>query len=348
MFPRWRVAARRDGGRPDVLVGGCREEGVALLTRVLPQRVETEALTRKYGKFVLEPLERGFGITVGNALRRVLLSALEGAAVTTLRIGDIHHEFSPIPGVREDTTELILNVKRLRFRLDGEGPARCHLEVREAGVVTAADIQCPPEVQIMNPDQYLFTAETDEVDLDIEFVVEKGRGYWPAEERKGLAIGEIPVDALFSPVIKAAYNVESTRIGHSSDYDRLIVEVWTDGSILPDEALRQAARILVDHFAIVAQMEAEILPAAEEEEELWEGIPQSVYETPLEELDLSVRSYNCLKRAGISKVGEVLERLRTNEQDLLNIRNFGRKSLQELKTKLDEKGFLVYIQEPAT
>lgn len=317
-----------------------------MLTRVLPQKVETEALTRKYGKFVLEPLERGFGTTVGNALRRVLLSSLEGAAVTTLRISDIHHEFSPIPGVREDTTEFILNVKRLRFRLEGEGPVRCHLEVRGPGVVTAADIQCPPELEIMNPDQYLLTAETDDVDLDIELVVEKGRGYWPAEERKGLSIGDIPVDALFSPVIKAAYHVEPTRIGHSSDYDRLTVEVWTDGSIQPEEALRKAARILVDHFALISQMEAELAPE-EEEEEVWEGIPQSVYETPLEELDLSVRSYNCLKRAGISKVGEVLERLRVNEQDLLNIRNFGRKSLEELKTKLDEKGFLAYIQEPA-
>ncbi len=316
-----------------------------MLTRVLPQRVETETLTRKYGKFVLEPLERGFGITVGNALRRVLLSALEGAAVTTLRIADIHHEFSPIPGVREDTTELILNVKRLRFRLKGDGPVRCHLEVREAGVVTAADIQCPPELEIMNPDQYLCTAETDEVDLDIEFVVEKGRGYWPAEERKGLAIGEIPVDALFSPVTKAAYHVEPTRIGHSSDYDRLIVEIWTDGSLMPDDALRQAARILVDHFALIGEMEAEVV-VEEAEEETWEGIPQSVYEMPLEDLELSVRSYNCLKRAGISKVGEVLERLRTNEQDLLNIRNFGRKSLEELKSKLEEKGLLEYIQEP--
>ncbi len=318
-----------------------------MLTRVLPQRVETEALTRKYGKFVLEPLERGFGTTVGNALRRVLLSALEGAAVTTLRISDIHHEFSPIPGVREDTTEFILNVKRLRFRMreDLEEPVRCHLEVRGAGVVTGADLQCPPEVEVMNPEQYLFTAESDDVDLDIELTVEKGRGYWPSEERKGLSIGDIPVDAVFSPVMKVGYNVEPTRIGHSSDYDRLILEVWTDGSIQPDEALRKAARILVDHFALIGEMEPEMF-TGEEEEEVWEGIPQSVYDTPLEELDLSVRSYNCLKRAGISKVGEVLERLRTNEQDLLNIRNFGRKSLEELKAKLDEKGFLEYIQEP--
>ncbi len=312
---------------------------------VLPQRVETEALTRKYGKFVLEPLERGFGTTVGNALRRVLLSSLEGAAVTSMRISDIHHEFSPIPGVREDTTELILNVKRLRFRMDGDEPAQLFLEVRGAGVVTAADIQCPPQVEIMNPDQYLFTVEDPDVELDIELVVEKGRGYSPAEDRKGLSIGDIPVDALFSPVIKAAYQVEPARIGQVSTYDRLILEVWTDGSIRPDEALRQAARILVDHFALIAGLEAEEV-LREEEEAAGPVIPPHVYEQPLEELELSVRSYNCLKRAGISKVGEVLERLRVSEDELLSIRNFGRKSLEELKEKLRERGYLVYIESP--
>ncbi len=317
-----------------------------MVNRVLPQKVETEALTRKYGKFVLEPLEGGFGTTVGNALRRVLLAALEGAAVTSMRISNIHHEFSPIPGVREDTTELILNVKRLRFRVDGDEPMRLYLEVRGAGPVTAADIQCPPQVEIMNPDQYLFTAESEDVDLDIEFVVEKGRGYSPAEERKGLPIGEIPVDALFSPVTKAAYHVEPTRIGQASTYDRLTLEIWTDGSIKPDEALREAARILLDHFALIAGMEAELPVEVEEEEVEREGIPPLVYDTPLEDLDLSVRSYNCLKRAGISKVGEILERMQAGEEELLNIRNFGRKSLEELKEKLAEKGFLEYIETP--
>ncbi len=317
-----------------------------MVNRVLPQKVETEALTRKYGKFVLEPLEGGFGTTVGNALRRVLLAALEGAAVTSMRISNIHHEFSPIPGVREDTTELILNVKRLRFRVDSDEPMRLYLEVRGPGPVTAADIQCPPQVEIMNPDQYLFTAESEDVDLDIEFVVEKGRGYSPAEERKGLPIGEIPVDALFSPVTKAAYHVEPTRIGQASTYDRLTLEIWTDGSIKPDEALREAARILLDHFALIAGMEAELPVEVEEEEVEREGIPPLVYDTPLEDLDLSVRSYNCLKRAGISKVGEILERMQAGEEELLNIRNFGRKSLEELKEKLAEKGFLEYIETP--
>ena len=317
-----------------------------MVNRVLPQKVETEALTRKYGKFVLEPLEGGFGTTVGNALRRVLLAALEGAAVTSMRISNIHHEFSPIPGVREDTTELILNVKRLRFRVDSDEPMRLYLEVRGPGPVTAADIQCPPQVEIMNPDQYLFTAESEDVDLDIEFVVEKGRGYSPAEERKGLPIGEIPVDALFSPVTKAAYHVEPTRIGQASTYDRLTLEIWTDGSIKPDEALREAARILLDHFALIAGTEAELPVEVEEEEVEREGIPPLVYDTPLEDLDLSVRSYNCLKRAGISKVGEILERMQAGEEELLNIRNFGRKSLEELKEKLAEKGFLEYIETP--
>ncbi len=317
-----------------------------MLTRVLPQKIETEALTKKYGKFVLEPLERGFGTTVGNALRRVLLSSLEGAAVTSMRIADIHHEFAPIPGVREDTTELILNVKRLRFRMDGEEPAQLTLEVRGAGVVTAADIQCPPGVEIMNPEQYLFTAESDEVDLDIELTVQKGRGYWPVEDRKGLGIGEIPIDALFSPVSKVAYHVEPTLIGQSSAYDKLTLEIWTDGSISPADALKEAARILVEHFRLISGMEPEWPTEEEVEEEVTAGIPARVYDAPLEELDLSVRSYNCLKRAGISKVGEVLERLKISEDELLNIRNFGRKSLEELKEKLAEKGFLEYIQTP--
>jgi len=317
-----------------------------LLTRVLPQKIETEALTKKYGKFILEPLERGFGTTVGNALRRVLLSSLEGAAVTSMRIADIHHEFAPIPGVREDTTELILNVKRLRFRMDDEEPVQIVLEVRGAGVVTAADIQCPPGVEIMNPDQYLFTAESDDVNLDIELTVQKGRGYWPVEDRKGLAIGEIPIDALFSPVSKVAYQVEPTRIGQASTYDKLTLEIWTDGSISPVDALREAARILMEHFRLIAGMEPEWPSEEEEEEEVTAGIPARVYDTPLEELDLSVRSYNCLKRAGISKVGEVLERLQISEDELLNIRNFGRKSLEELKDKLAQKGFLEYIQTP--
>lgn len=320
------------------------KEVVDLATLVLPNKVETKASTRKYGRFVLEPLEGGFGITIGNALRRVLLSALEGAAVTSVRISGIHHDFSPIPHVREDTTELILNVKRLRFRMAQDEPARLHLEVQGEGPVTAADIYCPPEVEIMNPEQYLFTADSNEVDLDIEFVVERGRGYSPAEERKDLPLGQIPVDALFSPVPKAAYHVERARIGQTSAYDRLIMEVWTDGSITPDEALRQAAQILVEHFSLVSGVEA--LPEVVEEEAP-EGIPQRIYDAPIEDLELSVRAYNCLKRAGISKVGEVLERLQMGEDEMLAIRNFGRKSLEELMERLEAKDYLQFISRVA-
>ncbi len=313
---------------------------------VLPHEVETEALTKKYGRFVLEPLEGGFGTTIGNALRRVLLSALEGAAVTSMRISDIYHEFSAIPGVHEDTTEIILNVKRLRFLMEGDEAVHVYLEVRGAGVVTGADLQCPPQVEVMNPDLYLFTADSDDVDLDMEFVVEKGRGYSPAEERKGLPIGEIPIDALFSPITKATYRVEPTRIGQTSSYDRLTVEVWTDGSIQPDEALRSAARILQEHFMLISGLEAE--PPEEEEEQVEQVvvIPPQVYEMPLDELGLSVRSYNCLKRANLSKVGEVLERMREGEDELLSIRNFGRKSLEELRERLAEKDLLQYVEAP--
>jgi len=317
-----------------------------LANLVLPHEVETEALTKKYGRFVLEPLEGGFGTTIGNALRRVLLSALEGAAVTSMRISDIYHEFSAIPGVHEDTTEIILNVKRLRFLMEGDEAVHVYLEVRGAGVVTGADLQCPPQVEVMNPDLYLFTADSDDVDLDMEFVVEKGRGYSPAEERKGLPIGEIPIDALFSPITKATYRVEPTRIGQTSSYDRLTVEVWTDGSIQPDEALRSAARILQEHFMLISGLEAE--PPEEEEEQVEQVvvIPPQVYEMPLDELGLSVRSYNCLKRANLSKVGEVLERMREGEDELLSIRNFGRKSLEELRERLAEKDLLQYVEAP--
>jgi len=315
-----------------------------LTNLVLPHKVETEALTRKYGRFVLEPLESGFGTTIGNALRRVLLSSLEGAAVTSMRITDIHHEFSPIPGVREDTTELILYVKRLRFRVDGDEPVQVHLDVRGAGPVTAADIITPAGVEVMNPDQYLFTVDSEDVDLSIEFTVSKGRGYSPAEERKGLPIGVIPVDALFSPVTKAAYQVAPVRLGHKT-YDRLTLEVWTDGSIAPDEALREAARILQEHFALISGLESDLLAPEAEEEEKETTIPPNVYDMPLEDLWLSVRSYNCLKRAGISKVGEVLERLRMGEEELLSIRNFGRKSLEELRQRLAEKDLLQYVEE---
>lgn len=307
-----------------------------MLNMVLP-RIEVEASSQNYGHFVISPLESGYGITLGNALRRVLLSTLEGAAITSIRISGIHHEFSAIPHVREDTTQLILNVKQIRLKSRSEDPVRIHVEVTSEGPITAGDIVCPPDVEIMNPDQYLLTADSNDVDMDIEMVVEMGRGYSPAEERTRLPLGEIPVDAIYSPVRKAAYRVERTRIGQQTDYDKLNLEIWTDGTVAPDAALRESAKILVQHLSLLAGAEVVAVEPAKQEEH---GIPPRINDAPIEELELTVRAYNCLKRAGITKVGEILRRMEKGEEEMLAIRNFGKKSLDELVDKLREKNYL--------
>jgi len=301
-------------------------------------KIECDAVTQDYGRFLISPLESGYGITLGNALRRVLLASLPGAAVTSIRVSDVYHEFSPIPGVKEDMMALILNVKRLRLKMYTDEPARMRLEVHGEGNITAGDIDAPSSVEIINPDLHLLTADSDDVDLEIEFQVERGRGYSPAGERARLPIGELPVDAIFSPIRKANYVVERTRVGQITNYDQLTIEIWTDGTIRPLEALREASRILVQHFSLVAGVEE--MPLVEEEEGVEEGIPARIYDTPIEDLDLSVRVYNCLKRTGITKVGEVLERLAQGDDEMLTIRNFGAKSLVELREKLAAKGFL--------
>jgi len=303
---------------------------------VLP-KIEIEASSQNYGHFVISPLESGYGITLGNSLRRVLLSSLSGAAVTSVRISGIHHEFSAIPHVREDTTQFILNVKQIRLKSNSDEPVRIHVEAVHEGPITAGDLICPPEVEIVNPDLYLLTADSNDVDLDIEMVVERGRGYSPAEERPKLPLGEIPVDAIFSPIKKAAYRVERTRIGQQTDYDKLNLEVWTDGTVSPEEAVRKSANILVQYLNLLAGSEPEEVEPQPEPEE---GIPSRVYDAPIEELELTVRAYNCLKRAGITKVGEILRRMEKGEEEMLAIRNFGKKSLDELVEKLQEKNFL--------
>jgi DNA-directed RNA polymerase subunit alpha len=303
---------------------------------VLP-KIEVEASSQNYGHFVISPLESGYGITLGNALRRVLLSSLPGAAIASIRLSGIHHEFTAIPHVREDMTRLILNVKQIRLRSRTEDPVRIHIEVSSEGPVTAGDIVCPPDVEIVNKDQYLLTADSNDVDLDIEMEVRVGRGYSPAEERGRLPLGEIPVDAIYSPVRKAAYRVERTRIGQQTDYDKLNLEIWTDGTLTPDDALRRAANILVQHLTLLAGAETVVV---EKKEEVSEGIPARVYEAPIEELELTVRAYNCLKRAGITKVGEILKRMEKGEDEMLAIRNFGKKSLDELVEKLRDKNYL--------
>jgi DNA-directed RNA polymerase subunit alpha len=310
-----------------------------LLNFVLP-KIEREGSSQNYGRFVIGPLESGYGITLGNALRRVLLSSLPGAAVSSMRLSGVHHEFSPIPYVREDTTALLLNVKQLRLQSEVDEPMRLHLEVRTEGPVTAGDLVCPPEVEVINPELLLLTADSPEVDLDLELTVTRGRGYSPAEERGKLPLGEIPVDAIFSPVRKINYAVTRARIGQQTNYDRLVLEIWTDGAISPEDALRAAAQLLVTHLKAIAGADVEPVESAAAE---IRGVPSRIYDVPIEELELTVRAYNCLKRAGITKVGEVLERLQKGEDEILAIRNFGRKSLHELVDKLNGKGYLAAI-----
>jgi len=304
-------------------------------------KIEREAESRNYGMFVISPLERGYGITLGNALRRVLLSSLEGAAVTSMRIVDVQHEFSEIPGVREDVIRVMLQIKKLRMILHDVDSARIHLEVRGSGVVTAADIITPPEVEIVNPDLYLFTVDTRDTPLEIEMAVERGRGYSQADERTGrLPIGELPVDAIFSPVRRVNWEVGSARVGQSTDYDRLVIEVWTDGTIGPEQALSSSAKVLIDHLRHLAGVSEESLTIITEEEEEEEGLSSEIIETPIESLDLSVRVFNSLKRTGITTIGEVLNLMEKGEEAVLSIRNFGDKSLQELQQKMEEKGYL--------
>lgn len=308
-------------------------------TNMVMPKIEREAVATNYGKFVISPLERGYGITVGNALRRVLLSSLEGAAVTSIRITDIPHEFSEIPGVREDVLQLMLNLKQLRMILHEGDSARLRIEVEGEGVVTAADIIAPAEVEIVNPELYLFTVDDDKASMEIEMDVQRGRGYSPSDERGRLPIGELPTDAIFSPVRRVRYDVGQARVGQDTSFDRLEIEVWTDGTIKPEEALSRSAQILMAHIKDLAGVTEESLTlAAEEEEE--PQIASEVYETPIENLDLSVRVFNSLKRTGITTVGEVLDMLEKGPEAMLAIRNFGEKSLEELKERLHEKGYM--------
>jgi DNA-directed RNA polymerase subunit alpha len=311
------------------------------ITNMVMPKIEREAEARNYGKFIISPLERGYGVTVGNALRRVLLSSLDGAAVSSIRIVDVLHEFSDIPGVREDVIQVTLQVKQLRMKLDGVDSTRMHLEVRGEGTVTAADIITPPEVEIVNPDLYLFTVDSPKAKLDIEFMVERGRGYSPANERAGhTPIGELPVDAIYSPVKRVNWEVSSARVGQSTSYDKLTLEIWTDGTISPERALSTAARALIDHLRFIAGISEETLTVAIEKETSGSRLTSEVAETPVEALDLSVRVFNSLKRTGITNVGDVLDLLEKGEQAVMSIRNFGEKSLDELRQKMREKGYL--------
>lgn len=312
----------------------------ALINMVTP-KIEVKNDTGHYGKFILAPLERGFGDTLGNALRRVLLSSLDGAAISSMRISDVTHEFSDIPGVREDVIQMILQVKQVRMILHEGDTAHLHLDVRGEGVVTAADIQAPAEVEIVNPELYLFTVDDPKTRLDIDFTVDRGRGYSPATDRSGkLPIGDLPVDAIYSPVKRVNFSVGYARVGQSTNFDRLVLEIWTDGTISPEKALSSSAQVIIDHLRLISGVTEESVLLGVEKEVVGSHLTSEAAETPIENLDLSVRVFNSLKRTGVKTVGDVLELLDKGDEAVMSIRNFGEKSLDELRDKMKEKGFM--------
>jgi len=307
---------------------------------VIPKIERTEE-SRDYGKFTISPLDRGFGVTLGNALRRTLLSSLKGAAVSSVRVTDVMHEFSTIKGVREDVIQVMLQIKQLRLMLHDADSAHLHLDVRGEGVVTAADIQAPAEVEIVNPDLYLFTVDDSRTRLEIDLTVERGRGYSPSGERSGrLPIGELPVDAIYTPVKRVNYVVGAARVGQSTNYDRLVLEIWTDGTVTPEKALGASSKIMIDHLRFISGISEEMLVIGTEKETTGSRLTSEAAETPIENLDLSVRVFNSLKRTGITTVGDVLDLLEKGDEAVMSIRNFGEKSLDELRQKMREKGFL--------
>ena len=303
---------------------------------VTPQvrKLETSA---NYGKFDIEPLDPGFGTTLGNTLRRVLLSSLWGAAVTSIQIDGVAHEFTAIPHVKEDVTEVILNLKKLRLKSFTEDPITLLLDVKGPAEVRGSHIQASSDVEIVNPDLYICTLAA-KGHLRMELNVERGKGYVPAErnKREVQPIGVIPIDSIFSPVEKANFVVEKTRVGQSTDYDRLIIEVWTDGTMSPEEAVSHSAELFTQHLNLFVKFRDNI--ERHEQDLRGEKTSQNrLMDTPIEELDLSVRAFNCLKANEIQTVGQLLQK---REEELLALRNFGRKSLDEIKEKLVEKGFI--------
>jgi DNA-directed RNA polymerase subunit alpha len=308
-----------------------------MIDTVQPPQVKSIENSSSYGKFEIEPLEPGFGTTLGNALRRVLLSTLKGAAVTSVSIEGVAHEFSSIPYVKEDVTEIILNLKGLNLKSFTDEPVRMTLDVTGPREVKASDIQAPSDVEIVNPELYICTLDSNKGRLRMELTVEQGKGYVPAERNKkeGQPIGVIPIDAIFSPVVKANFLIEKTRVGQETDWDKLILEVWTDGTIQPDQAISEAAKQFTSHLGLFTRfterIKEPIVP------EIGNGPAARLADVPIEDLDLSVRALNCLKANEITKIGQLVS---LREEDLLSLRNFGRKSLDEIKEKLVQRGFL--------
>ena len=290
-----------------------------------------------YGRFVLEPLERGFGTTLGNSLRRVLLSSLPGVAVTSIKIDGVQHEFSTVPGVKEDVTEIVLNMKGLIAKIHGDAPKTIHIEAEGECEVTAGDIKVDSEVEILDPGMHIATLGPG-AKLYMEIVIDKGRGYVPSERNKAKlnnVIGAIPVDSIYTPVLKVNYTVENTRVGQITDYDKLTIEVWTDGTISAKEAVSLGAKVLTEHLNLFVDLSDEAYTADIMVEKDDKG-KEKVLEMTIEELDLSVRSFNCLKRAGIKTVEDLINK---SEEEMMKVRNLGRKSLEEVMAKLDALGF---------
>ena len=284
-----------------------------------------------YGKFVVEPLERGFGNTLGNALRRVLLSSLPGAAVTSIQIEGIQHEFTTVPGVVEDVTELILNLKQLSFKMFTDQPKSVSVDVKGPCELKAGDIPLDDEMEMVDPELHIATLNAD-AHLRLTFTTDMGRGYVSADKNKtpNTPIGVIPIDSIFTPVRKVNYTIEDTRVGQITDYDKLTLDVWTNGAVMPDEAISTAAKILTEHLSLFVSLTEQVMPIAFTDQE--DEKKEKVLEMTIEELDLSVRAYNCLKRAGINTVAELVQR---NQEDMMKVRNLGRKSLEEVEQKLE-------------
>jgi DNA-directed RNA polymerase subunit alpha len=296
-----------------------------------------EELGASYAKYEASPLPAGYGVTLGNALRRVLLSSLEGAAVTSIQLRDVYHEFSSIPGVKEDVTQIVLNVKKLRLKSFAAHPVQLKLVKSGAGEVTAADILETADVEIVNQEQPLLTLDADDVTIEIDLTVERGVGYLAAERADPLPIGVIPVDAIFTPVRKVNYTVENTRVGQMTNYDKLTIEIETDGTTTPEEALARAADVLVRQFSLFTTA-GKAMQAGERVMAGPQNLPPNMLDMPIEDLDLPMRAYNSLKRNNIVKVGQLLQ---LSDDDLLRMRNFGKKSLDEMKERLRMRGFLV-------
>ena len=289
---------------------------------------------KRYGKFVVEPLERGFGQTLGNSLRRVLLNSLPGVAVTNVRIEGVQHEFSTVPGVKEDVAEIILNLKNLSAKVFSDQPKVVTIDAHGDCEVTAVDIKCDEEVEIVNRNLHIATLSAG-AHLQMQMTLEKGRGYVSSDRNKqpGMPIGVIPMDSIFTPIRKVNYTVEDTRVGQITDYDKLTLEIWTNGTLMPDEAISGAAKILSEHLSLFVSLTDQVMPVSMVQPE--DDKKEKVLEMTIEELDLSVRAYNCLKRAGINSVAELVQR---NQEDMMKVRNLGKKSLEEVEQKLAALG----------